>query len=87
MCFVARLIFDLAPRNIITIPLHRARCYHEVMKSDTPEMRVFTRTMRGLLAVSKDELNEKLAEYEREKKARKASRASSHVSNDRSAKR
>jgi|GEM_PF-6492751 len=57
------------------------------MKSDTPEMRVFTRTMRGLLAVSKDELNEKLAEYEREKKARKASRASSHVSNDRSAKR
>ncbi len=46
------------------------------MESDNPEMTAFTRTMRGLLAVTKEELNGKLKAYERNKKRRKARAAS-----------
>jgi len=50
------------------------------MKVETPQLAAFTRTMRGLLAVTKDELNEKMAAYNRNKKRRKAKRVSSRAS-------
>ncbi len=46
-------------------------------------MAAFTRTMKGLLAVSHDELKVKMDAYEGEKKRRKAKRPSSRASNDR----
>jgi hypothetical protein len=52
-------------------------------QADSPELTAFTRTMRGLLAVTKDELNEKMEAYNRNKKRRKAKRASARVSNAR----
>lgn len=52
-------------------------------KPDTPGMAAFTRTMKGLLAVSHDELKVKMDAYEGEKKRRKAKRPSSRASNDR----
>ena len=59
--------------------------YNQPMKSetDTLELSAFTRTMRGLLAVSKDELNEKMDAYNRNKKRRKAKRDSSRAPNAR----
>jgi len=50
------------------------------MKSNTPELANFTRTMRGLLAVSKKELNKKLEAYECQKKRRKSKHTASRAS-------
>ena len=46
-------------------------------------MAAFTRTMKGLLAVSHDELKVRMDAYEGNKKGRKAKRASSRASNAR----
>ena len=53
----------------------------------TSELAAFTRTMKGLLAVSHDELKAKMAEYDAQKKRRKIKRRVSRASNGHSAKR
>lgn len=52
---------------------------------DTPELAAFTRVMKGLLAVSHDELKAKMAEYDQQKKRRKVKRRASRASSGHSA--
>ena len=52
---------------------------------DTPELAAITLTMKGLLAVSHDEMKEKMAEYNARKKRRKIKRRVSRAANGRSA--
>lgn len=49
-------------------------------EGETPELAAFTRTMKGLLAVSYDELKARMNAYQRKKKRRKTKRSPSRAS-------
>ena len=54
------------------------------MEHGTPRgLAAFTRTMRGLLAVSHDELKEKMKAYEKQKKRKSKRTSASRASADR----